>query len=147
MANFIIFIILLVLGYAAGRLAERRHYRSIHKREEGFFRIPTTNVKTVDDGRECADARLVIGNVVISVDYYKRFLMTFRNILGGEVRSYAPLLDRGRREAILRMKEAYPDADAYLNCRIETSSISKGKKKAVGSVEVIATATAVKYRT
>jgi len=56
------------------------------------------------------------------------------------------LIDRGRREALLRMKEWAPDADVFLNCRLETASISKGEGKAIGCVEVIAYATAVKYK-
>jgi uncharacterized protein YbjQ (UPF0145 family) len=41
------------------------------------------------------------------------------------------------------MKEACPDADQVINLRLETSSISKGKKKQVGSVEVLAYGTAI----
>jgi uncharacterized protein YbjQ (UPF0145 family) len=69
--------------------------------------------------------------------------MGFRRIFGGEVRSYASLIDRGRREAILRMKEQYPDADLYINTRVETSTITNGKGKTIGCVEVIAYSTAV----
>ena len=87
-----------------------------------------------------------MGVVVVSIDYYKRFLMGFRKIFGGELRSYSPLIDRGRRESLLRMKESCPDADLFLNCRLETSTISSGKGKAVGCVEVVAYSTAIKFR-
>jgi len=55
------------------------------------------------------------------------------------------LLDRGRREAILRMKEQFPDADLIVNFRMATSSISKGRKNAIGSTEVHAYGTAIKF--
>ena len=66
-------------------------------------------------------------------------------IFGGELKSYSPLLDRGKREALLRMKESVPGADEYINCRMETSTISSGKGKAMGTVEVIAYSTAITY--
>ena len=82
---------------------------------------------------------------MVSVDYYKRVLMLFRKIFGGEIRSYASLIGRGRREAVLRMKESCPAADMFLNCRIETSTISNGRSKATGTVEILAYATAVTF--
>jgi uncharacterized protein YbjQ (UPF0145 family) len=47
----------------------------------------------------------VSGSVVVSVDYFKRFLAGLRTLVGGRVTSYETLLDRARREAILRCKE------------------------------------------
>jgi uncharacterized protein YbjQ (UPF0145 family) len=44
------------------------------------------------------------------------------------------------------MKESCPEADQVINMRLETSSISKGQKKQVGSVEVLAYGTAVYLR-
>jgi uncharacterized protein YbjQ (UPF0145 family) len=71
--------------------------------------------------------------------------MAFRRIFGGESYAYATVIDRGRREAILRMKESTPGAHLFLNARLETSTISNGRGKAVGTAEVIAYATAVTF--
>ena len=138
-------IALLVLGFVAGKMAESRHYQRIREREEKLLKIPAVSWKTLHDSRPVAEVALTTGCVVVSVDHYKRFLMIFRLIFGGEIRSYASLIDRGRREAVLRMKEASPWADMFLNCRIETSTISNGQGKATGTVEVLAYATAVKF--
>ena len=138
-------LLLLVLGFVVGKVTEHRHYRSIRARERRFLSVPVISTKTLDDPRPVAEARLVLGSVVVSVDYYKRFLSTFRNLFGGELRSYASLIDRGRREALLRMRESQPTADLFLNCRLETASISKGQGKATGTVEVIAYATAITF--
>jgi uncharacterized protein YbjQ (UPF0145 family) len=88
---------------------------------------------------------LVRGSVVISVDYFKRFLARLRMIFGGRIHTYESLLDRARREAILRMQEQARELGASMifNMRFETSSISKGRKDAVGTVEVLAYGTAV----
>ena len=138
-------LILLVIGFVAGKIAERRHYASIRDREKFYLNVPAVTFRTLNDPRQVREARLVVGSVVISVDYYKRFLMGFRKIFGGEVRSYSPLIDRGRREAILRMKESSPGADLFLNCRLDTSSINSGRRDAVTCVEIIATGTAVTF--
>ena len=89
------------------------------------------------------NAELVLGSVVISVDYFKRILAALRNIFGGPVQSYETLVDRARREAVLRMKESCINADQIINLRIETSSISKGGRNTIGSVEVLAYGTAI----
>ena len=86
----------------------------------------------------------MMGNAVISIDYFKRMLAGFINLLGGQVRSYETLVDRARREAILRMKQNADGADIILNVRVETSAIGESTgKKAVSSVEAIAYGTAV----
>lgn len=138
-------IVLLLLGFVAGKLAERRHYDSIHRREDDLVNLPSVTMKALEDPRPVKESRLVVGSVVVSVDHYKRFLMAFRVLFGGEIRSYASLIDRGRREAVLRMKESCREADLLVNCRIETSTISSGAGKATGTVEVLAYATAVVF--
>lgn len=137
---------LLVLSYITGKWIESRHYQSIRQRERDFLNRPAITVKTLEDGRTVDQATLAVGSVVVSVDYFKRFLSGFRMLFGGELGSYAPLLDRGKREAILRMKESCPDADLYLNCRLETSAISSGRKNTIGCVEIVAYGTAVKFK-
>ena len=87
----------------------------------------------------------VVGSVVVSIDHFKRFIAGWKLMFGGELSTYSPLLDRGRREALLRMKEGAPHADIYVNCRLETSSISSGQGNAMGTVEVLAYATAITY--
>ncbi len=147
MESFTIFLIFLVLGYVFGKLAEGRHYRSIHAREEILVRLPTTSCKKpMKTSTPISHAELVHGHVVISIDYFKRLLAGLRNFFGGGVRSYETLLDRARREAVLRLKESCPTANEILNLRIETSSISKGGSgDRVGSVEVLAYGTAIYY--
>lgn len=146
MEQLIIFVALIVLGYTAGTIAERKHYRSIDARERKFLNLPAVTIKNaLQKNAEIEKVQLVYGNVVISIDYFKRFLAGLRNIFGGEVKSYETLVDRARREAILRMKEMAKGANIILNLRIETSAIgqSANRRQALGSVEAIAYGTAV----
>jgi uncharacterized protein YbjQ (UPF0145 family) len=142
--DFIIFISLIALGYLFGSMAEKRHYKSILKREKLYLNLPTTtSKKPIGQLPPVEECKLVSGSVVISVDYFKRILAGLRNIFGGKVTAYETLLDRARREAILRMKEQCPKATQLINLRIETSSIAKGAKQQIGSVEVLAYGTAI----
>ncbi len=144
--DLIVFLSLLVLGYFFGRLAERRHYKSIIARERAFRdKVLVIQTRFPPSGLGPHRSELVLGSVVISVDYFKRFLAGLRNLFGGPVKSYETLLDRARREAILRMQAhaARLGADKVLNVKLETASISKGRRNAIGSVEVLAYGTAL----
>ena len=146
MVELTIFIILIALGYIAGTLAESNHYQSIKKRERLFLAIPAVTIKNgLDDNAVIDNAQLVSGSVVISLDYFKRVLAGLRNLFGGEISSYETLIDRARREAILRMKDKARSADIILNVRIETSSIGQSaeERRTVGSIEALAYGTAV----
>lgn len=145
MTDLIIFLTLLALGYFFGRLAETRHYRSIIKREKALASIPAIASKIPSPDLQPQQTVLVTGSVVISVDYFKRFLSGLRNLVGGRVKSYETLVDRARREAILRMKNQAQvhGASLIFNVKLETSSISQGRREnSIGSVEVLAYGTA-----
>ncbi len=144
MADLIIFLSLLALGYGFGQYAERRHYRSIIERERHFNELPA--IASRNPPMDVAyDQQLVIGSVVVSIDYFKRFLASLRNLFGGRVTAYETLLDRARREALLRMKKQAEAVGAKLvfNVKYETSSISKGRRNTIGSVEILAYGTAL----
>ena len=145
MYDLIIFLILITVGYIAGTLAEKRHYRSIRKRETAFLNLPAVTMKNVDYPDETVkSAQMVYGSAVLSIDYFKRMLAGLRNIFGGTVKSYETLIDRARREALLRMKEMAGGATVIMNVRIETSTIGKrANKKSVGCLEAIAYGTAL----
>ncbi|MGF1655420.1 MAG: YbjQ family protein [Verrucomicrobiales bacterium] len=139
--------IFLFAWWMGGRL-EAKHYQSIREREALTLQLPVTPTRTLEPGLQVESANLVTGSVVVSIDYFKRILAQLRNIFGGRIRSYESLLDRARREALLRMKEQAVGATMILNVRLETSSIaSTSGREGVGAVEVIAYGTAVYCRT
>ncbi len=146
MYDIIIFVILILLGYFVGRYLEKQHYDSIRVREKKLMRRPVSDLRQPLRPEEVVQSRLVVGSVVISIDYFKRFMAGLYNLVGGNVSSYETLLDRGRREAVLRMKESAKGADEIINVRIETSAISQNAERGtVGSIEVYAYGTAIKY--
>jgi uncharacterized protein YbjQ (UPF0145 family) len=139
-------LVLIVVGRVVGSRIERNHYRDIIAREARFRTRPAVSTKELDAPGPIRSASLAVGSVVVSADHFKRFLSGFRMIFGGEIRSYSSLIERARREAVLRMKESQPDADAYLNTRLETSTISStAGNEGMGTIEVLAYGTAVHY--
>ena len=145
MEGIIIVAVLLVVGYIIGSNRERAHYKSIHEREAALRNILVFESKfpATESG---SGGDLVQGNVVVSADYFKIFVAGLRKLVGGRLRTFESLLDRGRREAILRMKEQARDmgANHIFNVRFETSSVSKGAEGAIGSVEVLVYGSAVR---
>lgn len=137
---------LLLLGYFMGTYQEEKHYRDINRRERETHGTPTTTF--VPTGWEFCESALVQGNVVVSLDYFKRFLAGLRSIFGGRIKAYEPLLDRARREAVLRMKESAIRAgyDAVINVRLETSRLASSRSdgKGTSGIEMLAFGTAVK---
>ena len=133
------FFFLLMLGWMAGRVNERRHYRRIVARERGLAGILVFSDRLLPTGTPASDGHLVLGSVVVAQDYFKMVAAALRNLFGGRLRAYESLLDRGRREAVLRMKEqARQDgADAVFNVKFVTSRIGMG-------IEVVAYGTAVR---
>ncbi len=139
-------ILLIVVGRFYGARIERAHFRDISERETRFRDQPALSTKRSDSSTPVRSSELAVGSVVISVDHFKRFVGGLRMLIGGEVRSYSTLIERARREAVLRMKESHPHADAYLNTRLETSTISSATgKEGMGTIEVLAYGTAVEY--
>ena len=137
---------LIVIGRFFGRSIEKKHFESIAEREGQFRNQPALSVKVSSAPYPVRSASLASGSVVVSIDHFKRFTSALRMLVGGEVRSYSSLIDRARREAVLRMKESQPDADAYLNTRLETSTIANTQgDEGIGTIEVLAYGTAVHY--
>ncbi len=143
---FAIWLLPIVLGYFFGRAAEAKHFRSIIQREKQWLHLPASSVRSVlDTARAVERSELVQGSYVASVDYFKQAVGTLRSLVGGPVQSHETLLDRARREAVLRLKERCAGAHEIINLRIETSSISGQREGSVASVEVLAYATAIYF--
>ena len=145
MEQLIIFIILVAVGYTVGTVAEKKHYKSIELREDALINMPAVTFKSIPVAdASLIKAEMVTGSAVIAVDYFKQVLAGLRNIFGGNVKSYESLIDRARREAILRMKESAGNASMIINVRIETSTIGKSNRKQKStSVEALAYGTAL----
>jgi uncharacterized protein YbjQ (UPF0145 family) len=142
-------IALLGFAYFVGSWIERRHYAEIRRREAEARTFSATTFRRIPVGWETLDSALVTANVVISVDYFKRFLAGLRGLFGGRIKSYETLMDRARREALLRLKER-ADSRGYhalVNVRLYTSRMANSRNsEGTAGLEVLAAGTGLRLR-
>lgn len=141
---------MVLVGFAVGAGVERHHLRGLRVRETRLRRMPTLTDRRVPAPWRVEEARLASGSVVVSIDYGRRFLAALRAVVGGRVGSFESLLQRARREALLRMRE---EADArgchaVVGVRLHTSRIAGSTRRGKGTagVEVLAVGTALRLR-
>ena len=139
---------LLLLAYVVGTAVESRHYRILRARELRTRAFPVVTFREAPAEWRITGSELVTGSVVISLDYFKRFLAGLRLLVGGRIRSYETLLDRARREAILRLKEdAFArGCHAVINLRMEAMRLNRtlGAEGGTAGVEILAYGTALR---
>ena len=128
-------------GYLIGSARERRHLASLDDRERALrSKILVTQLETPPTS--AFDSRLVLGHAVMASDYFKMLALSLRSLVGGEVHSYRPVMERARREALVRAISAAVDggADQLVNVRFTTSMLTRT------SVEVLCFGTAIRTR-
>lgn len=148
--NYGLPLLLLMVAYFIGTVIEARHFRSIRNREQEHHGYPVVTFNTMPADWNPSDATMVTGSIVVSLDYFKRVIAGLRSLFGGRVKTYEPLLDRARREALLRMIEQArrQGYDAIFNVRLETSRLanSRGDGEGTAGVEMLAFGTAVRLQ-
>ena len=139
------FIVLLgLVGLIVGSALERKHYRSIREREAALKHILVFNEKRPPLTVSGQEFYMVQGSVVVSSDYFKNLAASLRSFFGGRLTSYETLLDRARREAVLRMKQQAADHGAHLvvNVLFETSALNQNQPGSAVSCELLVYGTA-----
>jgi uncharacterized protein YbjQ (UPF0145 family) len=144
-------LLLLILGFSAGTLNERRHLRSLRRREEQVSGFLVTNVRTYLAPGPGPEPALILGEVVVATDYFKTFAASLKKLIGGELRTYEKLMDRARREALLRVQEQAVQLgyNAICNVRLDFANvggIGATKQAKATMVAVLASATAYSVR-
>ncbi|MDK9706030.1 MAG: YbjQ family protein [Desulforhopalus sp.] len=137
-----IWIALFGISYFIGTHREKAHLRNIVEREKALVSLPTLTLKFAED-RPVVKSELVMGSVVIGGDFFKQVVASLASLFGMRISVAEAMLDRARREAVLRMKEKAVGADAILNVRIENMKI--GERKKITGIEAMACGTAVYY--
>ena len=136
----------ILAGMVVGKGIELHHFRKLAEQEQLYRDIIVTNLKSLPPQFENTQPFMVMGAAVIATDYFKVFAAKLRTLFGGEMKSYVTLMERARREAVLRMLEqaTQQGATAVWNIRYETSTTQGQQKKKPGGVEVLAYGTALK---
>lgn len=141
--NYAPLIVLFVVGWFFGARHERQHLARLVLSEQELGHIIVSTERfyqpKITTG---SDGELVLGSVVIAQDYFKMVIAKVLSIFGKNLTTYETLLDRARREAVVRMRtQAHQKGYNHIyGLRLEVSNINQ-----LGSmVEAIAYGTAVK---
>ena len=139
--------VMLLGAWISGGMLERRHLKSLLLLESGSSGVLAITIEDLPPDWHVESCELVMGNVVISQDYFKRFAASIKGIFGGNVRVLEPLLERARREALIRMKGVAHARgyDTIINVRIETATLASARRdgKGTAGVEILAFGTAI----
>lgn len=137
--------LLLVIGAVFGIHAQKTHIANLEAREAALSHILVTNLKVLPLSEN--PPQLVTGSVVIAFDYFRRFIATIVMLVGGRITMYEDMLDRARREALVRLLE---QADAkgareVHNIRFEFSRVGSSEQGASvgGGAELLVYGTAI----
>ncbi|MGF6148798.1 Domain of uncharacterised function (DUF74) [Kingella potus] len=143
-------LILLAAAAFIGRYNAKKHLADLAEREAALAHIALISVKHPPS--DFYEGELVYGSVVLSGDRFSRVIAFLRKIIGGHIGVYETLIERARREGILRMKEkaAALGADTVYNVKLDTITLSPPTQPnnggQAGTVEILAYGTAGKTK-
>lgn len=146
--ELIIVILLLVVAYFVGTAIEKSHFAKIKQREIELLQFPYVSFETnvIDKTRKIKNIELVSGEIAIGADYFKEYISSIKSFFGGRLSSYEPILDRARREAMLRMRERALGADIIVNVRLDTANLNAiSNVKQPARLSIFAYGTAITY--
>ena len=134
-----IFVALFCIGWIIGRSVERKHLHDLEQREAKLQHI---RLSTDKFATRAQTGHMISANVVISHDYFKYVIANIQNLLGGRLTSYESVVERARREAVLRLKQQALalGGSEILGLRLSTTELGMQG----GMVEVFAYGTVIK---
>ncbi|MFB6348232.1 YbjQ family protein [Moraxella marmotae] len=134
----LISVLLFVIGWYFGTRAERRHLASLQVDEQQYQHIRASTERFFEPKGVC-ETVFVTGSVVLAQDRFKLVIAAIFSLFGKNLTIYETLLDRARREAVVRAKRqaAQAGCHALYGLRFEMSDVGDG-------VEVLAYAVAIK---
>lgn len=138
--KIVLFVLLFSIGWLVGRHVEQKHLRELEEKEKklAHIKMDTNKFQTSQNS-----GQLIESNVVIANDYFKYVIAQIQNFFGGRLTTYESVVDRARREAIVRLKQKAVDVGANQIMGLRLSTTEVGMEG--GMVEVFAYGTAIKY--
>lgn len=134
----LVWLVLVAIGWYFGTRAERGHLKSLIIDEQKYQHIQVSSERFYEP-KGVNESILMVGSVVIAQDKFKQAVAAILSLFGKNLTVYETLLDRARREAVLRAKRQANDAGchALYGLRFEMTEVE-------GGVEVLAYGVAVK---
>ena len=105
-------------------------------------RIITTTTDSIPNKQVKQILGIVKGSTIRARHIGRDIAARFKNVIGGEIKSYTDMISKAREEAFNRMVNDAADqgADAVINIRFVTSMVMQG------AAEILAYGTAVKLK-
>ncbi len=140
-------VFMLAFAWAMGVWVTRRHEADLAQRELAVAHILIHNSGRLQDATTGPHPPMMItSEVTLGVDHFRGFLGQWKSLFGGQVRSYQMVLDRARREVVMRMLEQANEMGytALANLRIDFADISGSAltRRKAADISVLATGTA-----
>ena len=134
----LVWLVLVAIGWYFGTRAERGHLKSLIIDEQKYQHIQVSSERFYEP-KGVNESILVVGSVVIAQDKFKQAVAAMLSLFSKNLTVYETLLDRARREAVLRAKRQANDAGchALYGLRFEMTEVQ-------GGVEILAYGVAVK---
>jgi len=131
-----------VIGWLIATWLERRHFKSLGEREISLQDISVNTAKRISSC-EPEGVTLLIGSVVVAHDYFRTLIIFLRRLIGGNIKPYEKLVERGRREALIRLKEEAElrGIDKVINIRFTTNAVTG---RFLHAIEMVAYGTGVR---
>lgn len=148
--DLILFFGLLAAGYLVGSHREKSHYRELALSEKGLAgKLVLSGSLPLAHMQDARQIGLATGGVSISVDAFKRFWFSMRGLFGGSVSAYESIIDRAKRQALVRLMQSQPEANAFVGVHYEFGTLGGsgfGSRKHISCMDVIAYGTALRIR-
>lgn len=137
--ELLIFVAVIAIGYFNGRRIERRHLAELKQREAAAADVLVFATRYPPPGDAALDPVLLSGGVVIAADAFKMFASGLRKFVGGRFNAFEMLVQRARREAMLRLKEEARAKGCRMvfNLRVETTMVVNGAHGGSSAVEAL----------
>jgi uncharacterized protein YbjQ (UPF0145 family) len=140
-----IFLVLAVVGFWRGRRNERAHLIALAQEEERLRGVLVFSTRYPANVAERVDPILVSGSAVMGSDFYRMLIGTLRKVVGGNYLSYERLVDRGRRQALVALKQQAHARGARMvfNVMYSSTRLSDPRLGQLPQFEVMAYGTAI----
>lgn len=146
--DLLLLVVFITICCITGKTIEKRHYKNIRNREILLIKKPyITCGKQYTTKKKVQKAEIIASSIVIGCDRFSTICANLKNIFGGNVPAFETVLDRGRREVLLRVREkaAQSGADLLINVRYESVNLNPIEYSSNPMVSITAYGTAIKY--
>ncbi|MEM9165975.1 MAG: heavy metal-binding domain-containing protein [Planctomycetota bacterium] len=141
--------ILLIIGaFFIGTLTENNHLKRLGASEASLAGIRVSTIDRAIDFSGAERGEIVVGECVIATDHFKSFIAKIVKLVGGELKIYRSLMERARRQALVRLMESAREKGytSVCNIRLQTADVGGSAATARGATMVAVLASGTAYR-